>query len=74
MSYAWRRLRTTVLDRDSHRCQIAIPGVCTGHATQVDKIIPAARHPELALDPANCRAACRPCNAQKGRTTDREMP
>lgn len=67
----WRRLRAEILARDAHVCQIRYPGVCTGRATVVDKIIPAARRPELALDRSNLRAACAPCNDHKARTTDR---
>jgi 5-methylcytosine-specific restriction protein A len=61
-----------ILKRDGYECQIATQGVCLGRATTVDKIIPAARRPDLAMDPGNLRAACQPCNALKGRTTDRQ--
>lgn len=69
---AWKQLRLDILDRDGHQCQIQYPGRCTGRATTVDKIQPAARRPDLALDPDNLRAACRPCNEHKGRTEDRQ--
>ena len=68
---AWRKLRLKILARDGYQCQIRYAGICTGRATTVDKIIPAARRPDLALDQTNLRAACRPCNEHKGRTTDR---
>ena len=68
---AWRRLRQIVLKRDGYTCQLQLPGICTGRATVVDKIIPAARRPDLALDPANARASCHPCNDAKARTDDR---
>lgn len=70
----WRTLRSHILRRDGYRCRIATPGVCTGHATHVDKITPAAQQPGLALDPTNLRAACAPCNEHKGRTTDKATP
>lgn len=69
---AWKQFRLTILRRDHYQCQIRTEGICIGHASVVDKIIPAARRPDLAMDPANCRAACPPCNDHKARTTDRE--
>lgn len=68
---AWRRLRLKILKRDGYQCQIRYPSICTGRATTVDKVIPAAREPGRALDSTNLRGACRPCNEHKGRTTDR---
>lgn len=68
---AWRRLVPVILKRDRYRCRIRYPGVCTGRATTVDKIIPAARRPDLALNTENIRGACRPCNEAKARTEDR---
>src|SRR6185295_2033711 len=61
-----------ILKRDGHQCQIRYEGICTGRATTVDKIIPAARRPDLAMAPANNRAACPPCNEHKARTEDRK--
>lgn len=60
-----------ILKRDGHRCQIGYLDRCLGRATTVDKIIPAARRPDLALDESNLRAACEPCNTHKARTEDR---
>ena len=60
-----------ILHRDHHACQIRTPGICRGRATTSDKIIPAARRPDLALEPTNNRAACAPCNDHKARTEDR---
>uniref|UniRef100_UPI00389B3972 HNH endonuclease n=1 Tax=Mycobacterium sp. HUMS_1102779 TaxID=3383487 RepID=UPI00389B3972 len=68
----WKRIRRDILDRDGHRCQIHYPGICTGKATTVDKIQPASRRPDLALDPTNLRGACAPCNDHKARTTDKQ--
>lgn len=70
-TWQWQQLVPKILDRDQRRCQIRYPGRCLGTADVVDKIIPAARRPDLALDPQNLRAACRPCNDHKARTEDR---
>lgn len=67
----WKRLRRTILDRDAHTCQIRTPGTCTHTATVVDKI----RTPTQGgnpYDPTNLRAACKPCNDHKARTSDRQ--
>jgi 5-methylcytosine-specific restriction endonuclease McrA len=60
----WRRIRADVLARDGYRCQLNLPR-CTGLATTVDHII-ARHHGGPLLDPANLRAACRPCNSVGG--------
>lgn len=70
-SWEWQQLRPAILERDGYECQIRTEGICTGYATTVDKIVPAARRPDLALDPANLRAACDACNERKALTTDR---
>jgi len=59
----WKRLRKTILERDSYECQIK-GRVCQGVATSVDHIVPAA----LGGDdnPDNLRAACKPCNSSLG--------
>jgi 5-methylcytosine-specific restriction protein A len=67
----WKVLARKILQRDGYQCQIRTEGICTGHATQVDKVVPAARDVKLAYVPSNLRAACAPCNAHKSRTTDR---
>lgn len=67
----WKRFRAFILDRDHHRCQLRYPSICTGHATVVDKRTPAARRPDLALNPDNAQGACRPCNDHKARTEDK---
>jgi 5-methylcytosine-specific restriction endonuclease McrA len=68
----WKPFRAAILARDGHLCQIRYPGRCTGTATTVDLIQPAAHRPDLSFTPSNARAACRPCNEHKGRTTDRK--
>ena len=70
-SARWKALIPVILDRDGYVCQIGYPGICTRTATVVDKIVPAARRPDLAYDPRNTRAACKECNDEKARTTDR---
>lgn len=64
----WKKIRTQVLERDDHRCQIQAPG-CTRTATEVDHILPAALDPHGAgwFDPDNLRAACRSCNLDRNR-------
>lgn len=62
----WRQLRQTILERDHHQCQIRTPGICTGHATVVDKIHTAAAGGNWQ-NPTNLRAACWHCNDHRGR-------
>lgn len=69
-SHEWRALAAEIKRRDNYRCQIQYPGRCTGHATTVDKIKPAARGGDWR-DRTNLRAACEPCNLHKARTIDR---
>ena len=57
----WPKLRLRILERDNYDCQIRSPA-CTKKATQVDHIVP-VRKGGARYDPANLRAACRPCNA-----------
>lgn len=71
---AWKRFERDILRRDGYQCQIRYEGICIGHASVVDKKQPAARRPDLAMNPANCQAACPPCNDHKARTTDRQHP
>lgn len=71
----WKdEIRPFVLQRDGYACQIRYQGICTGYATTVDKMQPAARRPDLALDPDNLRAACDGCNETKALTADRGLP
>ena len=59
----WHTIRQTVLARDGHICQIALPG-CTTIATAVDHIQPRARGGTDDLH--NLRAACTHCNSSRG--------
>lgn len=61
---AWKRLRRQVLQRDQYQCKLRIPGICIGHATQVDHTISTAAG-GAELDPNNCASSCQPCNAWK---------
>lgn len=72
-SARWKRESPDALRRAGYRCQIRYEGICTGTATVVDKIQPAARRPDLALDPTNWQAACAECNDMKARTADRGL-
>lgn len=67
----WKKLRTEVLERDNYTCQIQLPGICIGHATHVDKVRPA--NAGGTGNDRNARAACKPCNEHKGRTTDKHF-
>lgn len=58
---AWRRTRLLVLQRDNYRCQIRGPR-CTGHATHVDHVLGRGLSESLA----DLRAACEPCNLERG--------
>lgn len=65
-----RRIARQIFDRDGWTCQIRGPR-CNGRAEEVDHIhqLTLGGNP---LDPANMRAACRPCNRAGGaRITNR---
>jgi 5-methylcytosine-specific restriction protein A len=62
--WTWSKTRRLVLARDSHRCQLGIPGVCTTIATEVDHIRPRAIGGDDALD--NLRSVCRKCHISRG--------
>jgi len=56
----WWRVRWAVLQRDQHRCQIQLPDVCIGTASEVDHVGDRRDH-----DPARLRAACKPCHQHR---------
>ena len=60
-SQEWRHLRAAVLQEMGRKC------VQCGatEAIQVDHILPRSKFPELALDRANLRPLCWPCNRRK---------
>lgn len=62
----WRALRAQVLARDSELCQVRSLG-CTGHATQVDHIVPLSVDTSGKYDPDNLRATCAACNQRRNR-------
>ncbi|WP_290599279.1 HNH endonuclease signature motif containing protein [Lawsonella sp.] len=57
-----QKLRATVLRRDHHRCQLALPG-CTQIAEEVDHITPVFEHGTDSPD--NLQAVCPSCHRQK---------
>lgn len=63
---AWRNARDACLRRANWRCEIRIPNVCIGAATEADHIDRLANDPEHK----RLRAACTPCHravtAQQG--------
>jgi 5-methylcytosine-specific restriction endonuclease McrA len=61
----WRRFRQTILDRDRGQCTLLVPGVCKRGADQVHHINPLSKG-GAKYDPANCAAACGPCNQALG--------
>jgi 5-methylcytosine-specific restriction endonuclease McrA len=65
---AYRRNRDECLRRASWRCQLQLPGICIGAATQCDHILAVADGGGHEL--RNLRAACTPCHnartAQQG--------
>lgn len=63
---AWRALRLRIIARDGGVCQVQVPGVCIGVASQADHIVPVAVDADRVMDPANLRASCGPCNAWLG--------
>ena len=57
---AHRRLKSRVLGRAHHRCQIAYSDICIGTATHCDRIDNSDGYSD-----ANCQAACEPCHGRK---------
>ena len=60
---AWQHLRKQILERDGHQCQLRLPDVCTGRASQVDHIISVADGG--SDEPGNLRSVCRKCHARR---------
>jgi 5-methylcytosine-specific restriction protein A len=54
------RNRAAVMKRDAGICQIRIPGLCIGTATDCDHIGDRLNH-----SPENMRAACAPCHGRR---------
>lgn len=70
--WIWSRIRALVMVRDSRRCQLGIPGVCTIDATEVDHIRPRAVGGTDDLD--NLRAVCRRCHISRGMSESGRAP
>jgi 5-methylcytosine-specific restriction endonuclease McrA len=60
----WKALAYAIRDRDRGLCQIRAKG-CTTWATAVDHVTSPVEGGDF-WDPANLRAACRPCNSSRG--------
>lgn len=58
----WDKLRARILRRDGGACQLGHPG-CTGTATEVDHVTPAARGGND--DPSNLQSVCTNCHRIK---------
>lgn len=60
------KVRTQVLKRDQHTCQLQYPG-CTHTATEADDIIPISirRIPRSQVTAADCQAVCHQCHQIK---------
>lgn len=56
-TWAWRKTRATVLNRDGHRCRLAHPG-CTVTAIEVHHL----DGKSVGDDPSRCIAVCRHCH------------
>jgi len=54
------RNRAIVMRRDNRQCQIRIPGLCVGAATDCDHVGDRLDH-----SPENMRAACNPCHLRR---------
>lgn len=76
-SRRWRRVRDTVLLRDGHRCQLALPGVwrtrtqdgvhCLGVARSAHHLHGKGKCPGCRADRLDhLVAACMPCNLRVG--------
>lgn len=60
----WQLLRMAVLERDGFACVDC--GSKRG-PLEIDHIQPVRLRPDLAFDPANCAARCKPCHTRKTR-------
>jgi hypothetical protein len=70
-TYQWRKkVRPFVLARDGYRCQLKVPGVCTGVAEHVHHTLGKA----YGDDPAYLVAACAKCNYAIGDPTKGKDP
>lgn len=67
---AWRKLRDQVV-REEPVCWLRYAGRCTHWSTTADHVLPVKARPDLAMERANLRGACKPCNeARNARPVD----
>lgn len=69
---AWRKLRDQVVEQEPD-CRLRYAGICTGASTTADHIVPIAERPDLALERANLRGSCEPCNLHRGKRSDAQV-
>ena len=62
-SYAWRKVRIKILERDRWTCHYCQKILQDSDAT-VDHLVPLSKD-GAQLDPSNLVAACRSCNSRK---------
>jgi 5-methylcytosine-specific restriction protein A len=78
ISKAWEAVRTTVLRRDRYicnHCQAKCLGKAKGMPSpNVDHIKPRRTHPELELDPHNCRTLCHSCHSKVTKADQLDRP
>jgi 5-methylcytosine-specific restriction endonuclease McrA len=55
-TWAWRKVRKAVLERDGYQCQVRTPGICVHHV----------RGKQHGDDPAYLLASCQACNLKVG--------
>lgn len=63
---AWQRLRDQVVSEEP-TCRLRTPSVCTHWSETADHIESVHDRPDLALERANLRGSCHPCNQRRGR-------
>lgn len=64
---AWRKLRDRVVAEEPV-CWLRYPGRCTYWSTTADHLLTVKARPDLAMERANLRGACQPCNLHRNDT------
>lgn len=67
-TWAWRKLRKQILERDQYRCQLRIEGICKTRADCVHHLDGKA----MGDDPDRLVASCTPCNLRLGNPAGRD--
>jgi shikimate kinase len=62
-TYAWRKTRARILERDGHACQLKLPEVCTWTADQVHHVLGRG----VSEADEDLVSACQPCNLRLGK-------